>query len=180
MKKKLLSVSALVLCAVAVAVCLLSKSGVTAETIAKVSPGNKVLGAFMIVALYGLKSLSIVFPVTVITFACGLMFSPEEYLEYGWTEMDFWPIELLYVLIGMAAASVLVYLVCWIFSKKQVGWMVAVTVFFAIDTVFLFLWYEIGWDMIVDYLFHAWVMYSLIRGLVGRFRANKLAKHPAE
>ncbi len=76
MKKKLLSVSALVLCAVAVAVCLLSKSGVTAETIAKVSPGNKVLGAFMIVALYGLKSLSIVFPVTVITFACGLMFSP--------------------------------------------------------------------------------------------------------
>ena len=113
-------------------------------------------------------------------FACGLMLSPEDYLEYGWTEMDFWPIELLYVLIGMAAACVLLYLVCWIFSKKQVGWMVAVTVFFAIDTVFLFLWYEIGWDMIVDYLFHAWVMYSLIRGLVGHFRAKKLAKHPAE
>ncbi len=108
-------------------------------------------------------------------FSCGMLMTPEEYLEgYGLTELDFMPREFLYVLIGLAAAVILVYVVFFFLSKKHAGWMIAATVFFGIDTLFMIVWYGIDLTMIADYVLHAWVMFILIRGLIGFYRAKKM------
>ncbi|MBR5601864.1 MAG: hypothetical protein IKZ16_08855 [Clostridia bacterium] len=108
-------------------------------------------------------------------FSCGMLLTPEEYLEeYGMTELDFMPKEFLYILIGIAAAVILVYVAFFFLSKKHAGWMIAATVFFGLDTVFMLVWYGIDLSMIADYVLHAWVMFILIRGLIGYFRAKKI------
>jgi hypothetical protein len=65
------------------------------------------------------------------------------------------------------------YLLCWIFSKKRPGWMVAALVFFAIDCILLLTMYYIS-AVIVDLLFHAWVMFYLITGVINGFKLKKM------
>ncbi len=101
-------------------------------------------------------------------FYCGMLFTPEEYMEnWGVSELDFLPKEFLYIMIGIAAAVVLCYVAFFFLSKKQAGWLIAATAFFGLDFLFLIVWYGFDVSMIIDYVFHAWVMYILIRGLVG-------------
>ncbi len=69
------------------------------------------------------------------------------------------------------------YLLCWIFSKKHRGWMVVALVLFALDTLLLFVVYEIEASMILDVAIHAWVLYYLITGTVAMVKLNK---QPAE
>ena len=108
-------------------------------------------------------------------FYCGMLFTPEEYMEYwGVSELDFLPREFLYILAGIAIAVVLVYVAFFFLSKKQAGWMIAATAFFGIDFLFLLVWYGIDLSMALDYLFHVWVMFILIRGLVGFYKAKKI------
>ena len=66
------------------------------------------------------------------------------------------------------------YCLCWLLSKKNAGWMIVATVLFAIDTLLLFLAYEIQADMILDVVFHAWVLYYLISGVVANAKMKKL------
>ncbi len=68
------------------------------------------------------------------------------------------------------------YLLCWIFSKKRVGWMVAALVFFSIDCLYLVSMYELT-SVIIDLLFHAWIMFYLITGVIHGFKLKNL---PAE
>ena len=68
--------------------------------------------------------------------------------------------------IVLALVSVGLYLLCWFLSKKHRGWMVAALIFFALDTLLMFLVYEIDGSMIIDVLFHAYVLYFLISGAV--------------
>ena len=68
------------------------------------------------------------------------------------------------------------YLLCWIFSKKHRGWMVAALVLFVLDTALMFAIYDISY-MIVDLLIHAWVLYYLITGTAA---IKKLNQQPAE
>lgn len=65
------------------------------------------------------------------------------------------------------------YLLCWIFSKKRPGWMVAALVFFAIDCILLLTMYYLS-AVIVDLLFHAWVMFYLITGVINGFKLKKM------
>lgn len=66
------------------------------------------------------------------------------------------------------------YFLCWLLSKKNGAWMTVAAVLFAIDTVLLFLVYEIQADVIIDVVFHAWVLYYLISGAVAYGKLKNL------
>ena len=79
----------------------------------------------------------------------------------------------------IAAVMLAVYLLCWIFSKKRTGWLVAALVLFILDTIVMGLIYLLSGEMsgIMDILIHALVLYYLIAGISS---ANKLKKMPPE
>ena len=68
------------------------------------------------------------------------------------------------------------YLLCWIFSKKRVGWMIAALVIFAVDCVYLVGMYELA-SIVKDLIFHALILFYVIVGIVN---GVKLKKMPAE
>lgn len=80
---------------------------------------------------------------------------------------------------GVAAVSLTLYFLCWLFSKKHPGWMTAALVLFCLDTVFL-VWICLlmeDFSGILDALMHIWILYYLI---VGVKNASLLKKHPPE
>lgn len=86
---------------------------------------------------------------------------------------------LLLVGIIFAAVTLVLYLLCWIFSKKRYGWMIPALIFFIIDTVVLGLLMLLVQELsgILDVLIHAWVLYYLI---IGVRSGSKLSHLPAE
>ncbi len=67
------------------------------------------------------------------------------------------------------------YLLCFFFSKKRPGWMIPALVFFAIDCLFIiFLALFDVTAVIVDILFHGWVMFYLITGVINGFKLKKM------
>ena len=120
---------------------------------------------------------SITFPYAMVTegaFWTGIMFSPEEYAELGVPASEMMPMWFLFVMLVPAVIALALYALCWIFSKKRVGWMIAATVLFVIDTLFLILYYGVAADFIMDYLFHGWVLFILIRGVISHFRLKEV------
>ena len=107
---------------------------------------------------------------------CGLY--PEEiYTELGLEGVIFLDSAYFYLFLIGAIVITLVYVLCWFMSKgNKVGWMIAATVLFAIDTAVIFLG-GFSADLLIDILFHAWVLYYLIVGIISHF---KLAKLPRE
>ena len=92
----------------------------------------------------------------------------EYYLE------SYYASSVLIVMVAIAAVICIVYLLCWLFSKKgRVGWMIAGLVLFTVDTVLLLL-NGINFDFILDYLFHAWVVVSFITGVSAHYKLKKL------
>lgn len=65
------------------------------------------------------------------------------------------------------------YLLCWIFSKKRVGWMIAALVLFSLDCVFMLIMYNLS-AVVLDLLFHAWVMFYLITGVIHGFKLKSM------
>lgn len=73
------------------------------------------------------------------------------------------------------------YLLCWIFAKKHHGWLIAAMVMFALDTLamlalIVLLQINIA-DIILDIVFHGWVLFSLVRGVIA---FNKLKNMPED
>ena len=67
------------------------------------------------------------------------------------------------------------YLLCFFLSKKRPGWMIPALVFFSIDCLFIiFLALFDVTGVIVDILFHAWVMFYLITGVVNGFKLKNM------
>lgn len=81
----------------------------------------------------------------------------------------------LIVSIVLAVLMLIPYLLCWIFSKKHYGWMIAALVIFSLDCVALILNFDVS--LIIDILFHIWVMYYLVIGVI---YGGKLKKLPEE
>ena len=65
------------------------------------------------------------------------------------------------------------YLLCFFFSKKRPGWMVAALVFFVFDCIFLVTMYYLS-DVILDLLFHAWVLFYLVTGVINGYKLKKM------
>ena len=76
----------------------------------------------------------------------------------------------LVVFFGLALASVIPYILFFIFSKKHVGWMIAALVLFSLDSL-LFLVDFVGfllagdYSFVFDLLIRAYVLWSLIMGV---------------
>lgn len=86
---------------------------------------------------------------------------------YGVIYALVWGNPIIFILgIGITVISLLLYLLCWIFSKKHYGWMVTALVLFVFDTVVMAVLYILMADVsgILDVLIHAWVLYYLFMG----------------
>ena len=117
---------------------------------------------------YFLFSASI--PYYVASFSAAWAYSPEDIgLEPAAN-----PTAILVIGAVIAAVLLVPYLLCWIFSKKHYGWMIAALVLFSLDSVWLLLNFHIS--LILDILFHAYVLYYLIMGV----RYGLLSRQAAE
>lgn len=109
---------------------------------------------------------------------------PDEYYT-DWPESEpFLGIGFLVVMAAIAVVMLLVYLACFLLSKKnKVGWLLTAAVFFGIDTLGMLYLYGISADAIFDLVFHVWVLYYLINGTINGFKLKKLPEDepaPAE
>ncbi len=70
----------------------------------------------------------------------------------------------LVVIIVLGIISVLPYLVCWIFSKKKVGWLIGALVLFAFDTLLLFIdaISVMDFTFLLDLAIHAYFIYEMV------------------
>ena len=103
---------------------------------------------------------------------------PAEFYEGDLSEYQFFDNSVLIVAVVMAAVILVLYLLCWLFSKKpRVGWMIAGLVFFAMDTVLMLLLGGEAFMTALDLLFHGWALFSLIFGIISYYKLKKL---PAE
>ena len=82
----------------------------------------------------------------------------------------------------IAGICLLAYLLCWIFSKKHYGWMIAALVMFIMDTLALVGIYLMIEDFsgIMDLLIHAWVLYYLFLGVTNGRKLKQLPEEVVE
>lgn len=107
---------------------------------------------------------------------CG-KYPVEFYEEFvpGYDPANFYGNGVFAVLLAIAVTVIALYLICWFFSKKpRVGFLIFALVLFALDTVGMFVLMTISVDMVLDYVFHAWVIISLISGISAYFKLKKL------
>ncbi len=126
---------------------------------------------------YFLFSISIPYDIVSIAMEfCG-MYPAEYYEEYynaAYDTMEFFPKGAFYVILAVALVIIGVYVLCYLFSKKKVGWLIAALALFAVDTVFMFLLYGFDISMLLDILFHAWLLIILTMGVVSYYKLKKM------
>ncbi len=122
---------------------------------------------------YFLFSASIPYVFTSLTmYLCGMM--PAEYYE-GMGPLEFLPANLFYVALAISILSVALYVLCGILSRKhRIGWLIAALVLFSLDTAFMVLSYGIDVSMIMDIVFHVWVLVILIQGVSAHYKLKKM------
>ena len=77
--------------------------------------------------------------------------------------------------VALAVILVALYALAYIFTKKvRPGWLIFALVIFILDTLFMFIDAGIQTDMLIDYLFHIWVIVSLIIGVSAGYKLKKL------
>ncbi len=96
----------------------------------------------------------------------GGLYSPEYYADLEMTEADFLPVGFVIACAAVAVVIIATYFVCWLLSKKHVAFMIIPLVLFVIDTVAMPILFGFSLEWILDYVFHAWVLVSLIIGIV--------------
>lgn len=71
------------------------------------------------------------------------------------------------IFVSLCFIIIIVYLLTYIFSKKKAGWMIAALVLFSIDCLVLLVFTlpAFEYTFLIDYVFHAYVMYFLISGV---------------
>ena len=83
--------------------------------------------------------------------------------------------ELFIVTMIISAIIMIFYLLCWKFSEKHYGWMVAALVLFTIDTLCLIGLYIVLGEVsgILDFIIHIEVIYYIIIGIKYGRRLNQ-------
>lgn len=109
-------------------------------------------------------------------FLCGMY--PAEFYAEEFAGMQFLSKSFFAVTLGIAAVMLILYILSWMFAKKQKsGWLIFALVFFSIDTLAMLALNGIVMESIIDYVIHAWVIVSLVNGVVS---FSKLKKLPEE
>ena len=105
-------------------------------------------------------------------FLCG-RYPQELYADFG--NMEFVDNTFFTTMVVIAVVIVLVYFLSWIFSKKgKVGWLIASLVLFAIDGAVMLLYLGFSVEIIIDIVFHIWVIVSLSMGILNYYRLKRL------
>lgn len=103
---------------------------------------------------------------------------PAEYYGGELADLEFLNDTFFVITLVFAAVCLVLYLLSWILCKKpRIGWMIFALVFFCVDTIGMLLIAGISVDMIVDIVFHGWVIVSLSGAVSAYFKLKKL---PAE
>lgn len=103
---------------------------------------------------------------------------PAEFYEGDISEYYFLDNSFLVGALVVVAIILGLYLLSWLLSKKpRVGWLIFGLVFFALDTVLMLLMGGEAFHTVLDFIFHAWVLISLIGGIISYYKLKKL---PAE
>lgn len=103
---------------------------------------------------------------------------PEEYYGGALDGIEFLNDNFFVITLVFAAVCLVLYILSWILCKKpRIGWMIFALVFFCIDTAGMLWIAGISVDMIVDIVFHSWVIISLGGAVSAYFKLKKL---PAE
>ena len=106
-------------------------------------------------------------------FYCGMY--PEEVYEELEFEMEFADKSLFAVFLAISIVIVALMLICWLLSKNQKGvWLLISLVLFGIDTICMFGYYGFDLTMLLDVLFHAYIIYSLVTGVVSYYKLKNL------
>ena len=106
---------------------------------------------------------------------------PDEYYTEWPASEPFLGTSFLIVMLVIALIILLVYLCCFLLSKKnKVGWLLTAAVFFGIDTIGMLMLYGLSADSIFDIVFHVWVLYYLIVGVVNGYKLKKLPEDEPE
>ncbi len=84
----------------------------------------------------------------------------------------------------VALITLIPYLLCWIFSKKHVGWMIAAVVIFSFDFAFLLLLTPASitggdFSIFLDLAMHVWALVSMALGIKNGFAMKKEAAEAA-
>lgn len=103
---------------------------------------------------------------------------PAEFYEGDISEYYFLDNSFLVGALVVVAIILGLYLLSWLLSKKpRVGWLIFGLVFFALDTVLMLLMGGEAFHTVLDFIFHGWVLISLIGGIISYYKLKKL---PAE
>ena len=95
----------------------------------------------------------------------GGMYPLEYYGEYL-SEISFLGTGYFVRMISIAVIALVMYVLCWLFAKKNPkGWLTFALVLFGLDTAVLFWFAGFAANLLVDYVFHGWVIVSLAMGL---------------
>ena len=93
-----------------------------------------------------------------------------------------WPENGTYTIAALFISGVilLLFLLCWLLSKKRTGWLVPALVLFVLDTLAL-VWFtlEIAVDPagnIVDFVFHFWAIWELFQAIRCGSKLKKLPR----
>ncbi len=126
---------------------------------------------------YFLFSAYIPYFITVIGLSwCGML--PPEYYEAPLEEYIFFDKSLFAALLILAVILTSLYLLAWFMSKKnRVGWIIFALVFFGLDTAGMLILNGFAAESIMNIVFHAWVIYYLVVGIVAH---RKLKYMPEE
>lgn len=83
--------------------------------------------------------------------------------------------------IAVAVVLAILYVLPFVFSKKlRPGWLLFTLVIFILDTLFMLIDVGVQSDMLVDYLFHIWVIVSLFIGVSAGYKLKKLPPEEEE
>ena len=123
---------------------------------------------------YFLFSASVPYTLTDLAmFLCGMY--PRETYTGIYANMDFADSSLYYIVLGISIVIIALYLLAYIFSKNQkVGWLIFALAFFALDTAWLLIYVGISAEIMMDILFHIWVIVSLTMGIIAYFKLKKI------
>ncbi|MBE6719003.1 MAG: hypothetical protein E7574_07105 [Ruminococcaceae bacterium] len=104
---------------------------------------------------------------------CGMY--PSEFYVGQLSGIEFLPKYVFVITLVIAAVIIALYFLSWMFSKKhKVGWLVFALIFFSLDTLAMFVINGFFLGAIIDYVMHAWVIFSLVTGISAHLKLKKL------
>lgn len=112
-------------------------------------------------------------------FLCGMY--PEELYTGELAGMEFLPSAVFTVMLIMAISMLALYFIAWLLSKKhKIGWLIFALILFSIDTVGMFVYFGISLSMILDIVFHGWIIGILAVGISAHYKLVNLPKEEPE